>query len=118
MIINYHVRLDTISLGDNMIIKAAERIKALRENTGMTQTELAKRISVTRSGVNAWEMGISLPSTNNLIELSLIFHVSIDYILGIENEDKVSLDKLSEKEKSLVRELIACFDKNSELRLN
>ena len=41
----------------------ADRIKALREQKKMTQAELAKRLGITRSGVNAWEMGISVPST-------------------------------------------------------
>ncbi len=39
-----------------------ERIKKLREKQGYTQTELAKMLGVTRSCVNAWEMGISVPS--------------------------------------------------------
>lgn len=41
----------------------ADKIKSLREAHDMTQTTLAKTLGVTRSGVNAWEMGISgLPS--------------------------------------------------------
>lgn len=92
-----------------MIIKAAERIRQLRETHGMTQTELAKRLGVTRSGVNGWEMGISLPSLNNLVELSILFHVSTDYILGTESSESVSLENLSEKEKSLVRQLVLYF---------
>ena len=43
-----------------------ERIKKLREKQGYTQTELAKMLGVTRSCVNAWEMGISVPSTQSL----------------------------------------------------
>ena len=41
----------------------AERIKTLREQAGMSQEKLAKRLGITRSSVNAWEMGISTPST-------------------------------------------------------
>ena len=44
-----------------------ERIKKLREKQGYTQTELAKMLGVTRSCVNAWEMGISVPSTQSLV---------------------------------------------------
>lgn len=97
-----------------MIIQAAERIKLLRENSGFTQTGLAKKLSVTRSGVNAWEMGISLPSTNNLIELALIFHVSIDYILGIDNHDTINMDCLTEKEKRIIRDLVNCFEERTD----
>lgn len=44
-----------------MIIKTADRIKSSRENLAVTQAELARKLSVTRACVNAWEMGISIP---------------------------------------------------------
>ena len=69
-----------------------ERIHDLRERSGMTQTDLAMRMGVTRSGVNAWEMGISKPSLDNLITLSRIFHTTTDYLLGIENEDIIIIN--------------------------
>ena len=59
----------------------ADRIKQLREQMGMTQTELAKRLGITRSSVNAWEMGISVPSTQYIVELSRMFMVTTDYLL-------------------------------------
>ena len=68
----------------------AERIKMLRENQHLSQTALSKRLGITRSSINAWEMGISTPSTTYLVELSQIFHVSIDYLLGLDKN--VSLD--------------------------
>ena len=39
-----------------------ERIHDLRERSGLTQSDLAIQLGMTRSGVNAWEMGISKPS--------------------------------------------------------
>ena len=45
----------------------AEKIKHLREQQGLTQAELSKRLGITRSSVNAWEMGISVPSTQYLV---------------------------------------------------
>ena len=53
----------------------ADRIKQLREQLGLTQSELAKRLGITRSSVNAWEQGISVPSTQFIVELSGLFHV-------------------------------------------
>ena len=44
-----------------------ERIRDLREKGHMTQTALAKKLGITRSSVNAWEMGISVPSTQYLV---------------------------------------------------
>lgn len=58
----------------------AERIAALREQRHLTQAELAKRLGVTRSSVNAWELGISVPSTQYLVELAVLFGVSTDFL--------------------------------------
>ena len=64
------------------------------------------RMGVTRSGGNAWEMGISKPSLDNLITLSRIFHTTSDYLLGIENEDIIIINNFSMEEKELVTRLV------------
>ena len=61
----------------------ADRIKNLREQHLLTQMELSKKLGITRSSVNAWEMGISVPSTQYIVELANIFKVSTDYLLGL-----------------------------------
>ena len=38
----------------------ADRIKALRESRGWTQAELARRMNMTRNGINSWEQGLSI----------------------------------------------------------
>lgn len=88
----------------------ADTIKSLRENAGYTQAELAKKLCITRSSVNAWEMGISVPTTQFVIELANIFGVSTDYILEVSKNYSVSLDKLNETQKSIVLSLVAYFD--------
>ena len=72
----------------------------------MTQTELSKRLGITRSGVNAWEMGISVPSTQYIVELAGIFHVSTDYLLGVTNSATVSVAGLSQEDVEMVYQLI------------
>ena len=76
----------------------AEKIKMLREGKGMTQTALARRLGVTRSGVNAWEMGISVPSTQYIVELAQFFAVSSDYLLGLDDTATISVAGLDEEE--------------------
>lgn len=93
-----------------MIIISAERIKELRILNNFTQTELAQHLNVTRSSVNAWEMGISIPSTAMLVELSQIFHTSTDYILGINTDEVLNISHLTEKEKSLIFNMINYFE--------
>ena len=84
----------------------AERIKELREEKAWTQTELAKILGVTRSCVNAWEMGISVPSTQYVVELASLFHISTDFLLGVEVTASVSVEGLSDEDIQLVHTII------------
>ena len=84
----------------------AERIAALREQRHLTQAELAKRLGVTRSSVNAWELGISVPSTQYLVELAVLFGVSTDFLLGVEVTETVSVVGLTEQDVLTVTALI------------
>ena len=84
----------------------ADRIKKLREENNMTQTILAKKLGITRSSVNAWEMGISVPSTQYIIELANIFDVSTDYLLGVNNTVSLSVEGLTDKDIELVHSII------------
>lgn len=83
----------------------AEKIKKLREARGWSQAELARRLSVTRNGVNSWEQGLSMPSPACLVDLAKVFSVSTDYLLGIENLDSVNVTGLGDKEVALLTEM-------------
>ena len=86
--------------------KLGLRIKELREEKAWTQTELAKILGVTRSCVNAWEMGISVPSTQYVVELASLFHISTDFLLGVEATASVSVEGLSDEDIQLVHTII------------
>lgn len=86
-----------------------ERIKQLRKTHNMTQSILAKKLGITRSSVNAWEMGLSIPSTTYIAELSQLFGVSSDYLLGLSSNLNIDVSDLTEKEIQLVYELVTHF---------
>ncbi|WP_369297092.1 helix-turn-helix transcriptional regulator [uncultured Neglectibacter sp.] len=96
-----------------MVIQTDNRIKRLRTARGLTQTDLAKIMSVTRSSVNAWEMGISVPTAPKLVELALFFHVSTDYLLGLEQREVIELDSLTEDQKAILYSLLTYFQKQN-----
>lgn len=83
----------------------AERIKTLREARGWTQAELARRLNMTRNGVNSWEQGLSMPSPPFLVELASLFSVSTDYLLGIEPLHTVNVTGLNEHDIALITQL-------------
>ena len=93
-----------------MLIRTAERIKELREKNNMTQSDLARRLGITRSSVNAWEMGISIPSTEKIVDLCLVLHTTADYLLGLDKTEQLPIDKYSSHEKELVYSLVQYFD--------
>ena len=95
--------------GGNMI---CERIKELRTRVNLTQAELAKTLNITRSSVNAWEMGISVPSTQYIVELADLFKVSTDYLLNVSNHDMINITKLSEEEKKIIHSLLQYFNQD------
>lgn len=83
----------------------AERIKALREARGWTQAELARRMNITRNGVNSWEQGLSMPSPACLVDLARLFSVSTDYLLGVERLETVNVTGLDEKDVAMLAQL-------------
>ena len=86
------------------------RIKELREKAGYSQSQLAKKLDVTRSSVNAWEMGLSLPTTQYIVAMAKLFHVSSDYILGLQSNLFITLDGYTEEEVALIFNLLKYFD--------
>ena len=76
----------------------AEKVKTLREARGWTQAELARRLGLTRNGVNSWEQGLSTPSPASLVDLATIFHVSADYLLGLDATATIDVSGLDERD--------------------
>ncbi|QEN04746.1 helix-turn-helix domain-containing protein [Thiospirochaeta perfilievii] len=63
-----------------------KRIHRLRNNVGLTQELLAEKLNISRQSVTKWERGDSFPDIERLVELSLIFGVTIDYLIKGKNE--------------------------------
>lgn len=58
-----------------------ETLKGHRNRCKMTQEFVAETIGVSRQAVSKWEMGVSDPSTSNLLALAKLFGVSVEEIL-------------------------------------
>ena len=59
-----------------------ERLKALRKEKCLNQSELAKAVNVTQRKISYWETGQLEPDLESLWKLSDYFNVSIDYLIG------------------------------------
>ena len=63
-----------------------ERLSELRKDVGMSQQELADRLSLTKYTISSYEREKTMPSDEIKIELAKIFNVSLDYLLGLIDE--------------------------------
>ena len=71
------------------IKKSGERIRQLRKQGGYTQETLAKELGIDRSFLSHIESGKRGCTVDNFIQLSALFHISLDWlILGRERNDK------------------------------
>lgn len=98
-----------------MILNIAERIGSLRAKAGMTQTDLANMLGISRSSVNSWEMSLSTPSVANIIEMTRIFGVTADYLLSVSEKEMIDVTDLTVEEKEIIYKTVAIFKKNKKV---
>ena len=71
-----------------------EKLKEARRNAGLSQDELAMKISVSRSAIAKWETDKGMPDIQNLKNLSAALSISLDYLL----DDGTRLDLTAVRE--------------------
>lgn len=96
-----------------MIFIISEKIKYLREQSGFSQAELAKKLCISRAAVNAWEMGLNVPSTKYVVELAKIFRVSTDYLLDVSSNLQLNVNELSDEEREIILKLLQYFQQKN-----
>ena len=92
------------------MVDFGNNLKKLRLKYKMTQKELADKIGVTKSVVSYYELQERAPSPEVLIKLSRIFHVTTDYLLGIEQKHVLDVSNLSPDEINLIEQMIKIFE--------
>ncbi len=70
-----------------------EKIKLARENAGLTQSQMADKLMVSRPAITMWERDKRIPDVENLKAISELLDVSIDYLLYSSNEMTVNVTK-------------------------
>ena len=88
------------------MVDFGNNLKTLRLQNGLTQAQVAQKLGVTKSVISAYETGLRLPSYDILINISRIFKVSTDYLLGLDNIREIDLSGLTEEEIQALLNLI------------
>lgn len=63
--------------------KFKNNLKLLRQEKGIGQVELAKKLGVSKGIISLWENGLREPSMSSLVEIAKFFNVSIDFLVGL-----------------------------------
>lgn len=84
-------------------------LKELREKSGMTQKQLALYIGTSKTSISLYEAHQRMPTPDTLASLADVFHVSTDYLLGVDKKKKIDVTGLREEDiahlEALVRSL-------------
>lgn len=106
-----------------------QRLKKLRLEKGFSQTDIAKTLGVHPNHISRYERGETTPGTKSLKAIADCLGVSVDYLYdGVEEDAAVAdmkdkellelfskAEKLSEKDKETIKELLRAFLKNKEM---
>lgn len=98
-----------------MVAKFSTRLRELRLSKGLRQEQVAKLIGVSESVVFTYENNTGRPSFEILVRLANLYRVSTDYLLGLANGYSVDLSGLSEREATLICELVEMLTKKNEI---
>lgn len=85
------------------------RLRELRGKKKLTQTQVAKRLNLSKATISGYENNIKTPSIDVLIQLSILYGSSTDYILGLENRKMIVVDGLTEAEQDIFNALLEEF---------
>ena len=84
----------------------AEKLKSIRKQAGMSQEQLAEKLSVSRQAVTKWETDAGIPDIENIMAISALFDISIEKIRvrlasntfsTLQNDFKVKIDDIRKR---------------------
>lgn len=79
------------------------RLKALRIKHNLTQLELAKKINLSKANVSKYEADLVEPNLDTLAMISVLFDVSINYLLGVPDKAAPVEPPISEKQETVLK---------------
>ena len=89
-----------------MVFDFGYRLKNLRQQHHLTQTQVANRLNLSKTSISGYENNVKTPSQDVLIKLAGLYRVSTDYLLGLDDEEMISVEGLTRQQRWLVEELV------------
>lgn len=82
------------------------RLRELRNNSNLSQEALGKKLERSKSVISNYENNIMMPPVDILTQMAVIFNVSLDYLVGIDKNEMISVEGLNEHQKSLIQQIL------------
>ena len=95
--------------GVNMIYDFGMRLQVSRKNKKLTQSQVAELIGTTKSSISGYENNTSFPPIEILKRMALIYGVSCDYLLGIDERHTIIVEDITENQYSIIRDTVNKF---------
>ena len=83
----------------------ANKIRECREHKGFTQKQLAQYLGISQASMSAYEQGTATPPTEIVCKMSTIFDRSSDYLLGLDNHQRINVYGLTAKQYTIISEI-------------
>lgn len=86
------------------------RLAELRKNKGWTQKQLAKHLHKSTSAIGSYEQNVQVPPTDVLISLAKLYHISIDELLGLSNDETITVSGLNKMQRAALKLILDEFN--------
>ena len=87
----------------------ARQYKNARKSQKLIVKDAAAKLDVSPSTLGAWEAERKAPSIESLEAMADLYQVSTDYLLGLDDEEMISVEGLTRQQRRLVEELVRMF---------
>lgn len=89
----------------------SQKLKNLRLSKNYSQQALADKLSVTKSLISSYEQDLRLPSLDMLIKISGEFGVSTDYLLNLDRQKTINVERLTDEQIAIISNTVNEFIK-------
>ncbi len=80
-----------------------ERLAEIRNEYGLTQEELAKRVDISKSQIGRYETGVNEPSASVLSRIAKELNVSTDWLCGLVDERTARMPDVDDEDRDFIK---------------
>ena len=102
---------EVLNMADEPIYDFGIRLRQLREEHGLSQAALARKLGVSKETIYRYESNVQIPSLERAKQLAIVLRTSLDYLTGLENFYTIQLPSMTDEQKNALNEFLRVFVK-------